>query len=162
MRPRKRSRGTFPDTLADPQMSANLELIKSMMPAEIDLVDVVNSDNPAAMFGAVAGRVSQDVEVMFAPPPTGGPGLEFHGLDGLVEGWRDWLSPWDSYRITAEEFIDAGENVVLHAHVAARTERHGVDVEHSPSSVWTVKDGVIVAVHFFLDRDDALAFAGVA
>jgi ketosteroid isomerase-like protein len=142
-------------------MSENLDLIKSLMPDEVDLVEMLNSDNPAALFGA-AGVVSPDVEVVFAPPPVGGPGLHFNGIEGLVEGWRDWLAPWHSYRLRAEEFIDAGDNIVVHVHVQARTERHGVDVEHDPSSVWTLKSGKVVAVRFFLQREDALMFAGVA
>jgi ketosteroid isomerase-like protein len=141
-------------------MSENLELIRSFMPDDVDLVEVLNSDNPPAAFGG-AGTVAPDVEVVFAPTETGGPGRSFTGLEGFAEGWRDWLMPYHSYRLKAEEFIEAGDNVVVHVHVKARTERHGVDIEHRPSSVWTVRDGMIVAVHFFLDRDNALEFAGV-
>ncbi len=144
-------------------MSDNLELVKSLMPDEIDLVDVLKRDDPGSMFtGNPAEKVAPDVEVLFVGPDTVGAALTFQGLDGLIEGWRDWLLPWHSYRLVPEQYIDAGDNVVMHARVAARTERHGVDVEHSPSSVWTVKDGRIVAVRFFLSRSDALSFAGLA
>ena len=143
-------------------MSENVELIKSILPEEIDLAEVINGPDPGQMFAGVPkGRVAPDLEVLFAPPQSGGPGLAYKGLEGLVEGWRDWLLPWHSYWMRAEEFIEAGDNVVVHVRVAARTERDGVAVEHSPSSVWTVKDGRIVAVRFYLERDGALSFAGI-
>lgn len=142
-------------------MSENLKLIKSLMPDDIDLVELINSDTPAAAFGA--GRhMAPDMEVVFAATRSGAPGLHFSGVEGLTEGWRDWLTPYHTYRIKPEEFIDAGDSVVVHVHVTARTERHGVDIEHRPSSVWTVKDGNVVSVYFFLDRTAALEFAGVA
>jgi ketosteroid isomerase-like protein len=46
--------------------------------------------------------------------------------------------------------------------VRARTSRDGVEITHNPAAVWTVADGKLVAVVFFLDRDDALEFAGRA
>jgi hypothetical protein len=143
-------------------VSANVELVRSVVPDEVDLVEVINSPDPVAVFaGGRTGPLAPDVDVLFAPPPSGGPGLAYKGIAGLVEGWRDWLTPWHSYRMSAEEFIDAGANVVVHVGVAARTERHGVEVEHKPSSVWTVENDEIVAVRFFLERDDALRFAGI-
>ena len=37
----------------------------------------------------------------------------------------------------------------------ARTHRDGVEVEHSPAAVATVRDGVLVRMRFYLDRDEA-------
>jgi ketosteroid isomerase-like protein len=87
--------------------------------------------------------------------------LSYRGIEGLIEGWRDWLTPWESYRLEVEEFIDAGDQVLELVRVRARTSRHGVDVEHRPAAVWTVEDGVVVAVHFFLERPEAFGFAGL-
>jgi ketosteroid isomerase-like protein len=36
-----------------------------------------------------------------------------------------------------------------------------VEVEHRPAAVWTVDDGQVTAVTFFLDRDEAFEFAGI-
>ena len=142
--------------------SQNVELVRSFLPDEIDLVEVMRSEDPIAAFiGAPTGTVAPDVEVVFEAAGAGGPAPSYQGLEGLIEGWREWLTPWHSYHITFEDLIDAGDDVVVPATVTARTERHGVEVEHRPSSVWTVRDGKVVAVHFFLERAEALRFAGI-
>lgn len=143
-------------------MSENVALVESILPKEADLVQVVNGADPVETFtGGNTERIAPDLEVLFAPSQTGGPGLAFEGIEGLIEGWRDWLSPWHTYLFRVEQIIDAGDHVVVHVHISGRTERHGVDIQHSPSSVWTVKDGMLVAVRFFLEQHDALRFAGL-
>ena len=92
---------------------------------------------------------------------AGGAGFEGRGIEGLIEGWRDWLIPWESYVITVEDFVEAGSNVVMLARIRARTSRDGVELEHKPAAVWTVTDGKVTAVTFFLERDEALEFAGI-
>src|SRR5262245_5269787 len=141
----------------------NVELVRALMPDEIDLVEVLKGDDPFAFFaGRPLDAIDPDIEVIFEASFAGGPPLEFHGLDGLLEGWRDWLIPWESYRISVDRIFDAGDHVVATATVRARTERHGVAVEHSPASVWSMKNGRVVTLRMFLERADAFAFAGVA
>jgi ketosteroid isomerase-like protein len=140
----------------------NVELIRAIVPREIDLVEVLKSDDPVAGFIGSPDAVSPDVEVTFAASHSGGPGLIFHGLDGLIEGWRDWLMPWESYRFEVEDLIGAGDNVVQTVRVAARTERHRVEVEHRPAAVWTIEGGSIVAIRFYLEHDQAFEYAGLA
>ena len=121
-------------------MPSNVDVLKSLMPDEVDLVEVVNSDVPVGPFGgAPTDLVAPDVEVRFIGPYETTPteGLAYEGTEGLVAGWREWLLPYHSYRISPEEFLDAGEQVVMHARVSARTERDGVAIVHRPSSVWT-------------------------
>ena len=83
------------------------------------------------------------------------------GLLGFAESWRDWLEPWSSYYIEAEEFIDAGDEVVSLTRVRARTTRDAVAVEHRPGAVWSLRDSKIVRRRFS-DRDEALEAAGLS
>jgi hypothetical protein len=107
----------------------------------------------------------ENVERVKALQAWGSPGtaqpLRYRGLAGMIEGWRDWLSPWASYRIDAEGFLDAGDDVVILVHVRAKTSRDGVVMEHSPAAVWTVEGGRVGRIRFFLERQAALEAVGL-
>jgi ketosteroid isomerase-like protein len=140
----------------------NVELVKAIMPREVDLVEILKGDDPLSVFiGSPLDSLDPDINVVFEASHAGGPPVTFEGVDGLLEGWRDWLIPWEAYRITVERVVDAGDEVVVAASVSARTERHGVEVRHRPASVWTLRNGKIVTVRFFLEQSDAFDFAGV-
>jgi ketosteroid isomerase-like protein len=143
-------------------MSAeNVELVKGLLPEESDLVEVLASDDPVTALTGRPDLALPDLVVEFAGTRSGAPGLSYRGLDGLVEGWREWLEPWASYRLRTDQYIDAGEKVVLLVSVRARTSRDGVEFEHRAAAVWTLRHGAPVAVHFFLEQEDALRFAGL-
>jgi ketosteroid isomerase-like protein len=89
------------------------------------------------------------------------PTRTYRGVEGLIEGWRDWLEPYSSYELEVEDLIDGGEAIVTLVHVQAITARDGVPVEHRPAAVWTVRDAKVVRVAFYLDRDHALEAAGL-
>jgi len=105
------------------------------------------------------GSFAEDFEVRFVAAGAG-TDLRFRGLEGLGAGWRNWLEAWDRYEIEAEEFIDAGDQVVVFTRVRARTHRDGVEMEHAPAAVWTLCDGVVQRIEFYLERDAALAAVG--
>jgi hypothetical protein len=46
---------------------------------------------------------AQNVELVRSLQPSGsGPlRLTYHGVAGLIDGWREWLGAWDSYLIEA-------------------------------------------------------------
>jgi ketosteroid isomerase-like protein len=138
----------------------NVELIRSTFPAEADLAEVMRSDDPAALVSDPSA-FAPDMDVAFVAALAGAPGFEGHGIAALIEGWQDWLIPWESYVLTAEDFLDAGDKVVMLARVRGRTSRDGVEVEHSPAAVWSVTGDKVTAVTFFLQRDEALEFAGL-
>jgi ketosteroid isomerase-like protein len=102
---------------------------------------------------------TDDFEVRFIAERYGRGELEARGGDGLLAMWREWLEAWESYRLEVEELIEAGENVVVFARVEARTKRDGVLMHHSPAAVWRFRGGKIAAVHFYLDREEALESA---
>jgi ketosteroid isomerase-like protein len=76
--------------------------------------------------------------------------------------WREWLTPWSSFRLDVEDFIDAGDAVAVFARVVSRTKHAGVVVEHSPTAIWRIHDGKVAAIHFYLEREKALKAVGLS
>jgi ketosteroid isomerase-like protein len=142
----------------------NVEIVKRAQPSGVDMVQLFRGStapDPAAS-GIDVTAFEGDFEVEFISiearasirPASRGP-------QALAEAWRDWLEPWESYYIEAEEFIDAGEEVVSFVRVRAQTARDGVPVEHRPAAVFSVRENKIVRVRFYLERDAALEAAGL-
>jgi ketosteroid isomerase-like protein len=137
----------------------NVEFVRATWPNQTDVVELVGDvEAPAQLSAALA----LDVEVAFIANAPGVPDARYRGVQGLAEGWRDWLEPYESYWLEAEDFIDAGQDeVLIPTRVRARTQRDGVLIEHSPAVICTVKDRKIVRVSFYLDRDQALEAVGL-
>lgn len=132
---------------------ANVEFIKERMPAEIDMVEFFSWDVSAI---AEAWQLAPDFEVMFISNEPAAEMLTYRGAEGLVEGWRDWMVPYESYHVRIEDPVDAGDEVITVVRAKARTSRDGVLVEHSAAAAWTVKDGRVARARFFLNPDDIL------
>jgi ketosteroid isomerase-like protein len=139
--------------------SANVELVKAILPPEIDFVALVREADPAAAASIDLSLLAEDLEISFVPGVDAAESV-FRGIDGMLEGWLEWLTPWETYDLTTEEYIDAGEHVVVLAVIRGRTSRDHVLVEHRPAAVVTVRDGRVVRMRFYLDRTEALEAAG--
>ena len=142
----------------------NVDIVRGLQPTEADLVEVFRSDGAAEALtaGADTGALSPDAVIEFVGGENALARGEYRGLEGLVEGWRDWLEGWDSHVIRLEELIDAGDQVVALVRIKGKTTRHGVEVEHTPAAVWTIEDGTVVGISFYLDRDQAFEAAGLS
>jgi ketosteroid isomerase-like protein len=86
----------------------------------------------------------------------------YHGHDGLRSLFRELSETWGEIEYSYEELIDAGEQVVALVTRHARGRASGVDVERPFTLVWTVREGKVVRVVWFLDRDQALQAAGLS
>jgi ketosteroid isomerase-like protein len=141
----------------------NVELVRSLIPEQVDLVQVFSGgiEALATAFAGLLDKMAPDAEILFVPVAPGNPGADYEGLEGLMEGWRDWLAPWESYVIEVEDLVDARNSVVALVNMRARTEHGGVEMEQQGATIWTVEDGKIVRMSFHLDRGEALARAGV-
>jgi ketosteroid isomerase-like protein len=142
----------------------NLELVKSVHPTDVDFVELFSEDDAAsqaALSAFPADVFADDFAVQFIAA-RGMQQPEYRGVEGLVEGWRDWLAPWASYRLDVEDFIDAGSDVVSFVRFRGRTARDGVLVEHSAAAIWSIREGKVAAIRFYLDRAEALEAAGLS
>ena len=103
------------------------------------------------------------------------PALEFHGtVGGLQEGQvahgqseidqtfeSEDLEAWEERRLEPEEFIDAGDDVVVLLHEYRRGKGSGVELETETAVVVTVSGGRVVRIQGYMDRGAALEAAGL-
>ena len=85
---------------------------------------------------------------------------DFSGIAGLVEGWREWLSAWSQYEAHVEEYVAAGDHVVMLVRLRGETRHDHVVIEQPAAVVYTLADGKVVGMTFHLDRRQALEEAG--
>jgi ketosteroid isomerase-like protein len=103
------------------------------------------------------------------------PEVEFHGtVGGLQEGQiahgqseidqtfeSEDLEAWEERRLEPEEFIDAGDDVVVLLHEYRRGKGSGVELETETAVVVAVSGGRVVRIQGYMDRGAALEAAGL-
>jgi ketosteroid isomerase-like protein len=140
----------------------NVELVRRLQPrGDTDLVAAFRDEaTAAAVMETLSPFFHEDVEIV-APAFVAGEGVRFVGLDCLRAAWLDWLEPWEGYRVEVEDVIDAGDDVVVLVRDFGR--RAGMTVEASVvgGAVWTVRDGRVARVAFYLNRSEALRAVGL-
>ena len=72
-----------------------------------------------------------------------------------------WEEPWDDYQLEAEEFIDAGDRVVVTIHFKGRGKGSGIEVDARSHQVHSLRHGKLVRMDEYLDRTEALEAAGL-
>jgi uncharacterized protein len=108
---------------------------------------------------AVLETLSPDLVTYVAPHlPLAG---TYHGPEGLLQVALDWAEGFDELVVTYEEYIDAGDQVVVRVRQRASGAESGVPVETDAWWVWTVREGKSVRVDMFNDRGEALEAAGL-
>jgi ketosteroid isomerase-like protein len=88
-------------------------------------------------------------------------GKAYRGHDGLREMLADFDQDWDFVRMDADEFRDAGDQVVVLGRLRARGRISRVDLDVPMGFVWRLRDGKVVYARSFSEPDDALRAAGL-
>jgi ketosteroid isomerase-like protein len=86
----------------------------------------------------------------------------YAGIEGFRRLAGEMAEVWDSWEIEAQEFLENGELVFVAHRVRARGKGSGVEVEQMYWSVWTIRDGKGAGLALHVDRERALAAAGLA
>ena len=75
---------------------------------------------------------------------------------------RSIFEIYEDFRVQAQEFIDAGEKVVVAARISGTARRTGIPLEGTWAFVWTLRDGRLVRNQVFGTRAEALEAAGLS
>jgi ketosteroid isomerase-like protein len=92
---------------------------------------------------------------------NGGPRV-CHGLDEITAATLEWLAAWDSYWMTAEGFIEAGDDIVVLMTLHARSAGTDTVLEERVAAVWALRNGRATSVRYYDDRAEALEAAGLS
>jgi ketosteroid isomerase-like protein len=84
----------------------------------------------------------------------------YRGLLEIRCFYEDWLSLFDKVDIRPEEFVAAGQHVVVPNRGYARG-REGVTVEASSTQVFTISEGKIARIRLYQDKGAALKAVGL-
>ncbi len=86
----------------------------------------------------------------------------YHGHDGIRRFFREWLAPFEGYHAHAEEFIDAGEAVVVRIRQGGRGKQSGAEVEMPPYwQVYRLREGRAIGIEVYGNQGEALAAVGL-
>jgi len=75
---------------------------------------------------------------------------------------RNLFEIWDDYRVEADEFVDAGDQVVVTGRAKGTAKASRMELNQQFVFVWAVQGGLLARLRVFTDRDDALQAAGLS
>jgi ketosteroid isomerase-like protein len=88
--------------------------------------------------------------------------LPAKGPAAVRDVWRRWDAEWEELETVAEEYIDAGDKLVVIVRYRGRGRLSGVEVNDLQFEVHTLRDGRCIRKIEFPTRSQALAAVGLA
>lgn len=87
----------------------------------------------------------------------------YRGIDGAARLTDEIRDVWGEFHIAPEQFIDAGDRVVVIEKIHARGRGSGVELDARRSAtIWTLRDGQVTRVQIGFDPEEALQAVGLA
>jgi ketosteroid isomerase-like protein len=130
--------------------------------SNLDLVRSIYADFERGDFSS-ADWADPDIELVFTEAHQR---RSAKGLAAAGEAWSDFLSSWEDWRVVVEEYRELDdERVLVLLHNSGRGRRSRVDaaqVTAKVANVLRIRDGRVVELVLYYDRDRALADLGLA
>jgi uncharacterized protein len=114
----------------------------------------------------------EGVAALFAPdsdiPDAGGLGVagsavgRRHGPEGFLSGAREALDAFDDYRVEVEEFIEAGDAVLVPVRISGRGRASGAEMEVRLVHLWVFRDAKVIRGEVYRSTDEALEAIGLS
>jgi ketosteroid isomerase-like protein len=145
----------------------NVEIVARFYPdTSVDISKLMSDEDAMTRYEApLLPLIHPSFDVILDPAHAGlsdtTRGRNLQGIDAFREMWRDWLSPWESFRLDVEDLLPLVDSRVLAlADMRARPKTGGIEMSLRVAAIWTLTDGQVSRIQLFLDRDEALKAAG--
>src|SRR5439155_9852949 len=79
-----------------------------------------------------------------------------YGREGIIELFDSYMEAFDALRLEPEEFIDAGDQIVVSLRQRVRGKGSGAEVEGNIAHVWTMRGSDVYSLRIFGDKERAL------
>jgi uncharacterized protein len=103
-----------------------------------------------------------DPNVEWHDPPDFPDKQVHYGREGAVAAISRWLSAWEEWTFEIEDYIDAGDYVVVLTRQRGRGKETGAEVEQPMALVYKFREGKAVRVQAFFDTGQALEAVGLS
>jgi ketosteroid isomerase-like protein len=123
---------------------ANVEVVRR-------LFDLYSGGDYAAAAECLAPDVVYEV----------GQELPLNGRGAVLGMWERWDSTWEELETVPEEFVDAGDQVLVTVYYSARGRGSGIKYEERLFDVYTFSNGQCVRKREFRERTEAAEAAGL-
>jgi ketosteroid isomerase-like protein len=88
-------------------------------------------------------------------------GRLLRGREAIKGYWAQFFGTFDNYHLDADEFIDAGDAVVVVARMTARGRGSGAEVSNPIVLMYGLRDGKITYLDAYRTKSEALEAAGL-
>jgi hypothetical protein len=103
-----------------------------------------------------------ELRYAYADGPSPG---EWRGIEGMTEGFRDFLCAWEDWGVVADGYMDLdGERVLVSFHFTGRGKASGLDVtqlQAEGATLFELSGDKVIRIVQYLDRDRALLALGL-
>lgn len=86
----------------------------------------------------------------------------YRGHTGLRRLFAEWREVWEGADSELKDVIGAGGRVVTVYSYRGRGRLSGLAVEELFAAVWTLRDGKVIRVQWFTEREEAFQAAGLS
>jgi ketosteroid isomerase-like protein len=94
------------------------------------------------------------------PPYAVEPGTRT-GVDGWLQAMENLSTAFHDYEHRTGEFVDLGERVLCYTTFVVKAGMSEIAFERDEPHLWTLRDGKIIRLQWFHDRNEALEAAGL-
>ena len=84
------------------------------------------------------------------------------GHDAIRANLERWETDFEDFQATPEEYIDAGDQVLVTIHWSGRGRGSGLQVDIRTYMVFTARDGTLIRMDEFTERSEAFEAAGLS
>jgi ketosteroid isomerase-like protein len=85
-----------------------------------------------------------------------------HRGEAVGTALRQLFEVWENYRIEAEEYIDAGDAILVVCRVRGTARASGLELDQHLFVLWKARDGKLISLENFRDRGEALGAVGLS
>ena len=148
----------------------NVEVVRRMykeMDAAYGRIEALHEAHESGNFDELLPAAEEMLHGDFVlTPPEDSPfpeagGREWRGREGFLRFAAGQTEGFDAMSLEPEEFIDAGDKVVVPLRFGGRARYTGLEVKFAVIHVVTMRDGKMARLDIYLGRAEALEAAGL-
>ena len=102
-----------------------------------------------------------DPEIEWTDPPEIPGGGTHVGLEAVRASWEQYTEALEEWALEPQEILHGTDDILVRSKVSGKARHTGIPIDLELYQVWTARDGRLIRHRAFLDRNNALAAAGI-